>query len=257
MADPTIDIYDLMACNVYMDFDDMTMQHEQHKFLVAFRPTGAASVHEYIESLTARGPGGYETAITNQPFTNENHDGHIYDRTTDAHWYMVNIDGGFLESGEYTVEARLRDGSSRSISRVQDNGPGMRLLDAYREHRDTLRNSWRPARGEKLDDSADLTSVEVTQADLKELSGVDAFHIFRMCQGSGRADWDTQNLYWWDNIFLQRLRDPQAGLNRNTVQVQAALQPDTPYVYFTELTDSNRMGDTNMCIFQPHQHFVS
>lgn len=257
MTHPTVEIYDLMACNVYMDFDDMRMQNAQHKFLVAFKPTGAEPVHEYIDSLTARGPGGYEATISNRTFTNENHDGHIFDRTTGAHWYMINIDGGFLESGEYTIEATLKDGSTRSISRVQDNEPGMQLLGAYLEHRDTLRESWNPAKGESLSDATALDSVTVSQASLKELSGVDAFHIFRMCEGAGRADWDTQHLYWWDNIFLQRMSDPDAGRNRNTVQVRTPLQPDTAYVYFTELTDSNQMGATNMCIFQPHQNFVS
>ncbi len=37
--------------------------------------------------------------------------------------------------------------------------------------------------------------------------------------------------------------------------VQTELKPDTSYVYFTELTDGNSMGGTNICIFQPYQSF--
>jgi hypothetical protein len=39
------------------------------------------------------------------------------------------------------------------------------------------------------------------------------------------------------------------------VTISAELAPGKPYVYFTEITDSNAMGETNMCIFQPHQSF--
>ena len=58
-----------------------------------------------------------------------------------------------------------------------------------------------------------------------------------------------------DNIFLQHATDPTAGLNRDQVVIGAELASNRPYVYFTEITESNAMGDTNMCIFQPHQSF--
>jgi tRNA G18 (ribose-2'-O)-methylase SpoU len=46
MTKPTIEIYDIMACNVYMDFENTGLQKEQHKFLVAFFPTGGAPLPE-------------------------------------------------------------------------------------------------------------------------------------------------------------------------------------------------------------------
>ena len=109
-----------------------------------------------------------------------------------------------------------------------------------------------------------LVSVQlqgVTDADqrssLKELAGQDAFYIFRLSRGSNSKEFDTQNLHWWDNIFLQRFGDPSAGLNRNRVVIGNELQPATPYVYFTEITDGNAMGEPNICVFQPHQSFTT
>lgn len=62
---------------------------------------------------------------------------------------------------------------------------------------------------------------------------------------------------WWDNIFVQRGSDPDAGRNKNTVTIATELKPSTSYVYFTEITDNNAMGETNICIFQPHQTFAT
>jgi hypothetical protein len=62
-------------------------------------------------------------------------------------------------------------------------------------------------------------------------------------------------MVWWDNIFVQSASHPDAGRNRNAVTVTAQLKPDTSYVYFTEIADSNAMGETNVSIFQPHQTF--
>lgn len=57
MSEEQVQIYDLMACNVYMDFDTQ-LPKEQHKFLIAFHPTGDRPVPELIESITAKGPNG-------------------------------------------------------------------------------------------------------------------------------------------------------------------------------------------------------
>lgn len=77
-----------------------------------------------------------------------------------------------------------------------------------------------------------------------------------MSTGGSAREFDTQNLTWWDNIFIQRMRgQADAGLNRSSVRVGVDLAADTRYAYFVELTDANVQGETNICVFQPHQYF--
>ncbi|WP_370619431.1 hypothetical protein [Mumia sp. Pv 4-285] len=254
MAD-NLQIFDLMACNVYWDFGTPGTDKQQHKFLVALYPTGGAPAPELIKSITARGPGGYEVEIANQPFTAANKNGHIYDRTTGAHWYMLNLATGFMEPGEYTVEVVGHDGSTSTMSRVQKDGPTEALVDAYTASRRAIYDSFTPGQGDVLPADASRESVTIRWTSLEELVGRDAYYILRLSEGTNGLEFDTQNLHWWDNIFLERRTDPTAGRNRDHVTVTNPLTRDTPYVYFTEITDSNAMGDTNICIFQPHQSF--
>lgn len=258
MSDPAVAIYDIMACNVYMDFENTGLQKEQHKFLIAFYPTGGAPLPELVESVTAYGPNGYRVDFINQPFTALNRNGHIFDRTTNAHWYMVNLDTGFMEPGEYTIEVKCHNGETRSMSRVQQAGPTDALVRAYAANRHAIHDSYSPGDGEQLPDDAPLKDIQVNWTPLKELCGKDAYYIFRISEGRSSREFDTQNLAWWDNIFLQRMSGHQrAGLNKGGVVISNQLKPDTAYVHFTEITDSNAMGETNICIFQPHQTFVT
>lgn len=56
----------------------------------------------------------------------------------------------------------------------------------------------------------------------------------------------------------QRMRgEQQAGLNRGGVTVDADLEEDTTYSYFVEITVANAQGETNICVFQPHQVFTT
>ncbi len=244
MSNEKVEIYDLMACNVYMDFEDTGLPKEQHKFLISFHPSGGRPVHELIDSITAFGPDGYRVEFANQAYTISNLNGHIFDRTTNAHWYMVNLYTGFMQPGEYRIEVKCKDGSTRSISRVQDNAPSDALMTAYRAHRETLKASWKPGHGEQLPAGTALSNLEINCTAIKALSGQDAYYVFRLCEGRNGKEFNPQNLVWWDNIFLQRFADPGAGLNRSRLVVQTELKPDTSYVYFTELTDGNSMGGT-------------
>lgn len=254
MSSETVKIYDLMACNVYMDFDT-PLPKEQHKFLVAFYPTGGRPVHELIETITAYGPNGYQVDIANQEYSRFNLNGWIFDRTTHAHWYMLNLTTGFMEAGEYRIVVQCKNGETVEISRVQDNASTDTLMTAYLQYRETLQSSYHPGQNEVLPKGSTLSQVEVTCESLKALSGVDAYYIFRICEAASAKEYDPQNLYWWDNIFLQRMTDPEAGKNRNNVVLGAELHANTAYTYFCELTDSNLMGGTNICIFQPYQTF--
>lgn len=252
-----IQIYDIMACNVYWDFETPGVSKEQHKFLVAFHPTGGAPIPELVESLTATGPDGYRVEIANQTFTGANKNGHIFDRTTNSHWYMLNLDTGFMKPGEYTIEVVGKDGSVSRKSRVQQDAPSQALVSAYQKNRGRLYESFAPGQGAKLAPEAPHDKVEISWTSLKTLADQDAYYIFRLSQGRNGKEFDTQHLHWWDNIFIQRMASPQAGKNRDKVLVTNPLKPNTPYVYFTEITDSNAMGETNICIFQPHQSFVA
>lgn len=255
MTQQRVEIYAIMACDVYVDFENAVLQKEQHKFLVAFYPTGGAPVPELIQSITAYGPDGYKVVIENQEFTPYNRNGWIYDRTTNAHWYMVNLATGFLHEGNYTIEVKRRDGRTISHSRRQNNGPSRQLVAGYKQLRERAAASFGPGKARELSPGASLRQVPVTWSSLKTLGDIDAYYIFRLSEGRSGKDFNIQKLVWWDNIFVQRLGIPQAGLNRDRVVLGNELSPNTPYVYFVEITDSNAMGDTNICIFQPHQTF--
>jgi len=257
MTQPRVEIYDIMACNVYMDFENSVLQKEQHKFLVALYPTGGAPVPELIESIIAYGPDGYKVEIANQEFTAQNRNGWIFDRTTNGHWYMVNLDTGFMPEGNYTIEVKRKDGRIVSRSRRQNNSPGKQLVAGYKQLKERTTASYAPGQARAFQPGASLRQVPVTWSSLKTLGDIDAYYIFRLSEGRSGKEFNTQKLVWWDNIFLQRLGTPKAGLNRDRVVLGHELSPKTPYVYFVEITDSNAMGDTNICIFQPHQTFIT
>ncbi|AAZ57085.1 hypothetical protein Tfu_3052 [Thermobifida fusca YX] len=258
MAESTVRIFDIMACNVYWDFDGSPLPREQHKFLVSFYPTKGAPTPELIDSIVAYGPDGYRVEFANQRFTPDNKNGYIYDRTLDYYWYMVNLATGFLPEGEYTIEVTGKDGTVDRRSRMQRQESTDALVPAYREHRQQILNSFAPSGRQRLPEGTALTDLVCSWRTLKELAGRDAYYIYRLAEGGSAREFDTQNLTWWDNIFFQKLRgDATAGLNRDSVTVAAELKPDTTYAYFVEITDSNVQSETNICIFQPHQVFTT
>lgn len=258
MSASQVRIFDIMACDVYWDFEGTPLPREQHKFLVSFHPTPGTPTPELIESITARGPGGYQVEFTNQLFTNRNTDGYIYDRTLDYYWYMVNLPTGFLPEGEYTIEVRSTDGTVESRTRHQDGGASRRLVEHYKAQRERLLASFGPAGGAVLDTVPADGELRCSWETLERTGGPDAYYIHRLSKGGSAREFDTQNLTWWDNIFVQRLRgEARAGLNRAEVTVRADLEPDTTYAYFVEITDANAQGETNICVFQPHQVFAT
>ena len=254
MTKPLVKIYDIMACNVYMDFET-PLQKEQHKFLVAFYPTGGAPIPELVEKIRAYGPDGYEVEIKNQEFTGLNRNGWIYDRTTNGHWYMVNLDTGFMKEGKYTIEVTCKDGKVESMSREQKSAPTRAIVSAYTRSREAILDSFTPSSKHPFNAESGLRDVPVSWSSLKALAGQDAYYIYRLSEGRSGKEFNTQKLVWWDNIFVQRGSTPDAGKNRDRVVLDTELKKGTPYVYFVEVTDSNAMGETNICVFQPHQTF--
>jgi len=263
-----IRIFDIMATNVYWDFESNTVHNpKQHKFLVSFYPTGEQAIPNLLESITAYNEDrSYVVDFkVDQKFTPANLHGWIHDATRNTYWYMVNIDdptigeNGFLPSGKYTIEVKGKDGSLVSASRIQDNVPQEKMLATYTQNRDEIKSSFRPEVVEN--------GLEVNWKGINDFGGPDGYYIFRFAHGHSAETFDTQNLLWWDNIFLEALflcqSDPDpiacafnAGRNRRKVSFNYSLQANTSYGYFVELTDSNVMGKTNLCIFQPHHFFV-
>jgi hypothetical protein len=259
MSDAKVRIYDIMACNVYWDFDESPLPREQHKFLVSFWPTGDVPAPDLIDRIVARGPGGYEVEFANRPFTNRDTNGHIYDPTLDYYWYMVNLPTGFMDEGEYTIEVTCKDGTVLAKSRVQDNGSADAVVSAYTGHRAEIRASFSPSGDRPLPAGAPLTGVRSSWATLRDLADVDAYYIYRIAEASSAREFDTQRLVWWDNIFIQRAGGGEAGAGRNRgeVAIGTELRPGTSYGYFVEITDGNVQGETNVCVFQPHQFFTT
>jgi hypothetical protein len=244
IAGPTVDIYDIMACDVYCDFMNFPGPKEQHLFLVSFYPTEDVPTPDLIERIIALGPDGYAKEITNQRFTDENRDGWIYDAALNYYWYMVNVATGYLAEGDYTVEVTLRTGETLSQTRTQRGLPGAALVSAYLENREKLLSSF---------------AGPGSWSTLADLGGPDAYYVYRLAEGAGPDEFDIQHLVWWDNIFIQRARgtDDQAGLNRGQVTARPTLRAATAYTWFVEITDANVQSETNICILQPHQTFTA
>jgi len=256
MGDPKIEIYDIMACNVYVDYEFSKIK-EQHKFLVAFYPVKEAFLPDYIDKIIAYGPNGYKVEFKNQEYNLKNINGYITDAAFNSCWYMVNLPTGFLKEGEYKIEVQCKNGEVKTKSRYQKNTPCETLLNAYLKHRDALYNSYSPSIKKGMPDGTPLKNVKVKWSTLKDLAGVDAYYIFRVSLGRTPLEFNIQKLVWWDNIFVECFSNPKAGLNRGEVTIKTTLKPNTSYAYFVETTDSNIMGQTNICIFQPHQIFTT
>ncbi|SHK52725.1 hypothetical protein SAMN02745216_03620 [Desulfatibacillum alkenivorans DSM 16219] len=257
MTDPRIQIYDIMACNVYWDFENSPMPKETHKMLVALYPTPDVAAPDMIEKITAYGPDGYEAAFANQKYQNDVKNGWFYTPEIQNYWYMVNLPDGFLKEGEYTIEVISKDGSVSRKSRVQDNGPSDAAVEAYLKNYDAIFESFSPSKAKPLGAGAGLKDVKLNWSVLSDFGGPDAFYVTRLAQASTPMNFDGNNLTMFDNIYVQRLynSDPGAGKNRGEVIVDKELDPGTDYGYFVEITDANIGGDANICIFQPHQFF--
>jgi hypothetical protein len=257
MAAPEIKIYDIMACNVYWDFEASAMPKETHKMLVALYPTPGVKAPDMIESIRAYGPNGYEVFFKNQKFDNMVLNGWFYTPEIQNYWYMVNLPTGFLKEGEYTIEVTCKDGRVDRKSRFQKNKPSDIAVGAYLKNHKKIFDSFAPSKAKPLLKSATLKDIKLSWATLKDVANVDAFYVTRLAEAATSRQFDGNNLTYFDNIYFQRLKnnDPKAGLNRNSVMVPKELKPNTDYGYFVEITDANVGGEANVCIFQQHQFF--
>ncbi len=257
MASPEIKIFDIMACNVYWDFEGSPMPKETHKMLFALYPTPEVATPDIIECVRAYGPDGYEVRFSNQKFDNATKNGWFHDPNINNYWYMVNLPDGFLTEGEYTIEVTGKDGSVTTKSRIQNNAPSDAAVSAYLKHRDAIYESFSPSKDKPLAPGTSLKDIKLSWKTLKDVANLDAYYVTRLAEASTPMGFDGNNLTHFDNIYTQRLfnNETAAGLNRNEVVVPMALKPQTDYGYFVEITDANVGGEANICIFQPHQFF--
>lgn len=257
MTETELNIYDIMACNVYWDFDGSRMPKETHKMLVAMYPTPGVVAPDLIEKIVAYGPDGYEVAFKNQKYNNVDLNGWFYTPEIQNYWYMVNLPTGFLKEGQYTIEVTCKDGRVVSKSRLQDNAPADAAVEAYLKNHDEVFESFAPSKKNPLASGAGLKDIKMSWKTLKDVAGLDAFYVTRLAEASTTSEFDGNQLTFFDNIYYERLmtNNALAGQNRNAVVVGKELKPGTDYGYFVEITDANVGGEANICIFQQHQFF--
>ena len=257
MGETEIKIYDIMACNVYWDFENSPMPKETHKMLVALYPTPDIKAPSLIEKITAYGPDGYEVAFANEKFDNTKLNGWFYTPEIQNYWYMVNLPSGFLKEGEYTIEVTCKDGRVDKKSRIQKNAPSDAIVEAFLKNYDRIFESFTPSKKKPLAEGSPLKGIKLRWSTLKDVANLDAFYVTRLAEASKPVEFNGNNLAYFDNIYYQRLinDDPVAGQNRNQVVVDKELKPQTDYGYFVEITDANVGGEANICIFQAHQFF--
>jgi len=257
MTDCRFEIFDIMACDVYWDYGTPGLPKQQHKFLVAPYATEGRFTPDLVDEIVCHGPNGYLTHIANQKFTRKNRNGYIHDPLSGNYWYMHNCATGFMEEGDYRIDVVTKSGEVKSKARFQKSEPARSLVSSYLSHSDAIHASFSPSENQPLAEDTPLVGTRVRWSPLKEIAGTDAYYIYRIAEGGSKAEWDIQKLVWWDNIFIERMSDPTAGLNRSEVAIGASLKPRASYLYFVEITDSNAMGQTNICIFQPFRRFVT
>ena len=250
ISEHSFEISDFMACNVYWDFGNCPGGERQHKYLFAIAATKDEFHPRCVKKIIVYGPNNLENEITNQFFTQKFEDGYIYDTLGGNYWYMKNMRNGFLEPGEYTIEVALKSGEVSTISRIQNNGPGDKLLEAYLKNKEKM--VYYPTAS--LNSGTDLSKVKCRWSALRDLAGVDAFYIFRLA--AVEAWWTfIQDVVFPNEMFLRKIADPRLRLNKTSFLIEKALTPDTIYAWWTEICDSSKMGDINLCILQPIQTF--
>ncbi len=257
-AESQLKIFDIQACNVYMDFDHSTLKKEQHKFVISFYPTPDVETPELIENITAYGPDGYKVELKNEKFSKANLNGWVKNPASNSYYYSVYRPIGFMKEGEYTLEVKGKDGSVIKQSRVQSNVSTETAMKFYKANKEKLLQSYKPSKVHPMSSNEELMGLTLSRATMKDLGGPDAYYLTYLYKAASGAQATADNVIWWDNVFVQRAAgNVQAGFNRGEVTVTKELAPKTTYAYFVETSDANKQSETNYCIFQPHQVFTT
>ncbi|MHB8084511.1 MAG: hypothetical protein ACYDHZ_01635 [Dehalococcoidia bacterium] len=178
MIGTAVKMYDIMACNVYWDFENSPLQKEQHKFLVSFYPTPDTPTPDLIEKIEGLGPNGYKVEFKNQMFKNTNLNGWIYDPTLNYYWYMINLSTGFMKEGEYTVQVTCKNGDVMRKTRMQKNDISDAMISVYLNSRQKIYDSFSPSKTKPMPAGASLKDVRCSWLTLRSWYG-GTIYIFR------------------------------------------------------------------------------
>jgi hypothetical protein len=250
-------ITDIVAAQIYWGFG-YGLPETQSKFVVLFDKMFGAASTDSIERVYVEGPDGYRLEIRNQPYTGQNGNGYIEEaRYNDYRWFMAFDRSGFLKDGEYTVTVEYKNGEESQMSRALRYDDS--ILSSYLANRDKIVFSpttvGEPA-VEPVAVDATQSPLEIKWTTLDRLDGPDAYYCLRVAEDRG-GGWDNANIVVFDNIFDASEGTPTAGLNKASFSVEGLLKPNSKYIWFTEICDSNHYRDINICIFQPLQEFAT
>jgi hypothetical protein len=225
---------------VYHDFPSLDVKQDSKFEIFMDRSINPAE----IDTLRVFGPNGFVFDFINQPFAGTIN-GYLSNDREPVLWYQA-FRPGTLEDGRYMLEVVFKDGGRGAHSRELVSNFALR--DFYLSHRDQM--SYRPNGGTS---PADGTSLNWST--LHDLGGPDAYYIGWVSSGTGEAV--DGNTVRGENIFLDALTDPNAGLNTKSSQQGSASDPLTtgPQTWQVEILDSNLLDQINMIVFTPGQHF--
>jgi hypothetical protein len=238
-------IKDIVVCNIYWeDYKYVDLPGPRlSKFVVtfnSFRPVDT----EAIESLSVKGPENYTYKIDIVPYNRKNLNGFI--ETPGTTWFMAFDRRGFLKNGPYTITLKYRGGKVSRKSRVLNYTDT--ILNVYLK----TKLSFSPTG--RLPDSDRLDGITLRWTVLPKVKAYYETRLgkYPLTESSGTSSgWVFQ-----DSIFGYGTGNPtNTGLNKGNVRVGKTLQPDTGYLWFTEILDSNNFNQINIAIFESYQYF--
>jgi uncharacterized protein (DUF362 family) len=250
---PPID--DIVVSQLYHDNSDDSNEFpkKQAKFEIYFFGLVGEKNTNAIKNVVVEGPNRYKFQFKNQLFDFQNGNGYIVDNyNRQVVRYLAFDRNGFLEDGKYTITVAYWNGETRSKSRILKSNT--KLLSNYLKLKEKITYSAK----EVSKYMGDLkVYADTTWKTLNDFGGENAFYANYLSQG--RTDFvNLHDLTHIDNIYQNRLLMPLYGLNKNTALVNTRWKPlksNTEYTWFVEMCDSNKHGDINITIYQPHQHF--
>ena len=226
---------------------------KQTKFEVRFFGLFGEKSTNAIKNITVEGPHNYEFTFKNQLFDFNNGNGYILDKLNHGMIRYLAFDkNGYLENGEYKINVEYWNDENRYKKRnLLVNG---KILKEYLKVKDKIAYSFEE-KPKFLGDQRIFVSTKWTP--LKNLSGIDAYYSNYVSE-SKTDNVNLHDLTYSDNIFVNSILIPSYGLNRASALVNTRwkpLKPNTEYTWLTEIYDSNKLGEINLSINQPIQHF--
>jgi len=244
---PDVGTYDFailsfVAAQVYHDFPALT-QKSGSKFEVFLVPSVRPG---QITQLRVSGPNDFVFDFSNEPFVNKAN-GYLINPGIPTLWYQAFREEP-LEDGVYTVRVSFDNGEVEQFSRELRTNHA--LLDFYIAHAKEMVFS--PSGG-----VSPANDTVLTWTTLHDLGGPDAVYIGWI--SSGTTDAITPNSARGDNVYLDALFNPRAGINVGSSRKGWAENPLPlgPQTWHPEITDSNRLDGVNITIFPPAQHFTA